>query len=729
MLYVLSVIILFVVSFAVNYTMLNAQIAPPGADYGNYLTQVDILQGNDLRGLGLRHQPLFFVFLDLLMNFFDELPALKFAASLVFSIIVFPFFLVAKKLSHNSFAALISTVLFVFFISYAEMIMWGGNPNFLAFSFLLLALFFIIDVIKHPSKSNIILSGLCLSLIIGTHVLVAIFTFGALIVYSFLHLIFIRTTKEQIKNELKKPLQIALAVFLFSLPYISFYITFFKNSSSEMVTFRLLDLQVTSVSILDSWVLFSQFSIIIALTIASISGLRYCLRENRSIGLLTSSLLLAPLILLLITTQPLRWVYFLPIPLLLCFSVFLDHLFHNINQAKKATIILFAALFIATIAIQSTYLTGTHLETASNFYQFIGKDEVKAFDWIKSNTPPEAIFATSGYFKNVGGGGNSYAWWVEGYSNRLCKFTGDIDYYSFQFERNDVRAVNNIFAGTYVIDHGNLKIAESFPASINNPKIAVFVNNKYEDLLTISDAENQIYLAIPEDQETMLITPFYSQNRISSISQSDSSANITVTQQHPKFELIRSVTMNEENSYIDIRYQVEPNNSSLKTLEINLKALSEISTEDCHIHDQSVSMVSQDSSKNEVTTLITIEKTNGKLNGVTVFFPNPKSSKPVVSYVFQPTQEHFYVNFRLYVDSPDSEIDNQRIRVYPSYALLEDLKIDYIILNKNRPDEYTRFLSDSNHFKVEYYNDSILIFKVSQQPENKIWFAQTQLNP
>jgi hypothetical protein len=82
-----------VVSFAFNFSMLDMNKAPPGADYGNYLTQGNILQGQDLRGWGLRHQPVFFFFLDAVRIVLDPFTALKFASAFVFAIVAVPFFL------------------------------------------------------------------------------------------------------------------------------------------------------------------------------------------------------------------------------------------------------------------------------------------------------------------------------------------------------------------------------------------------------------------------------------------------------------------------------------------------------------------------------------------------------------------------------------------------------------------------------------------------------------
>jgi hypothetical protein len=392
----------------------------------------------------------------------------------------------------------------------------------------------------------------------------------------------------------------------------------------------------------------------------------------------------------------------------------LSDLFSNIKQVKKATVILFTILFIVTIAVQSTYLAGTHFEDASEFYHFIREDEVQALNWIKENTPPNATFATSGYPEDVGGGGNSYAWWVEGYSNRICMFTGDLDFYSFQFERDEVRTANNIFAGTYVIDNGYVKVAESFPAGINNPQILGFMDDKYEKLLTLSDFRHQLFLTSVEDPESMLLASFYSENSTSTINCSESMANITVTYDLPLFEATRSVIIYKDASFVDVSYRVVPINSNIKELRINLWGLSETPTANCNISNNAVVTLSQGSDRDDVTTVINIMEKNGKLEGARVFFEDPEVFWPTVNYVFKPTQNDLFVHFKISVNTPISEAKSQTVKMYDSYNLLKDLNIEYIMLNIDRDNEYRRFLADSDHFKVEFQNKGVIIFKVSQ---------------
>ena len=95
--YCLSLFFIVVISFLVRFAALNKYEVPPSPDYGNYLTQVDIIKGHDLLGYGLRYNPIFFFVLNVFLGFLDEFTALKVAAAFVFSIIAVPFFLLAKK--------------------------------------------------------------------------------------------------------------------------------------------------------------------------------------------------------------------------------------------------------------------------------------------------------------------------------------------------------------------------------------------------------------------------------------------------------------------------------------------------------------------------------------------------------------------------------------------------------------------------------------------------------
>ncbi|MFC1486750.1 glycosyltransferase family 39 protein [Thermoproteota archaeon] len=512
---ILMLLLIFIVSFVLYYVGLVNK-APPGSDYGNYLTQVEILRGNDLRGWGLRHNPIFFVLLDMILRIFEEFTALKIVASLVFSVITIPFFLLARRLSGSRLASLICTWLLVLFISNFEMISWGGTPNFLGFSFMLLTLFFFVDLMEEPSKKNLLLSGFFFSLVVGTHILVAIYLLFSLFIF------FIATTlthKRISKVRIKSLFLMTIVTVVFSLPYFSFYLSFFQNSSNEIGENTLFSIPQISLSslwgIVEFWDFFAV-TIVFGLGLFALS--KYVKEEHKNNGLILCSLSLSPFLLSLVTGHLFRWLYFLPIPLILCFGIYLRDLFFDIVwlydnikeniiihayknvKNSRMTIYLIVVCFIAIIGFQIPVMTIRHYyqndrehTSAPESYQFIYNDEIEALRWIKDNTAPNATIATSGHPKGtIGGGGNSYGWWIEGYSKRLCVFSGDLNYYSYQLERDEIRIANRIFAGTYSAEY-NLSVTEAYPSSTTNPKIAAFIDNDYQDKLTLNDKQHQLF--------------------------------------------------------------------------------------------------------------------------------------------------------------------------------------------------------------------------------------------
>jgi hypothetical protein len=709
----LLILLIVIVSFVVYFVGLNRYKAPPGCDYGNYLTQVEILRGNDLRGWGLRHNPVFFVILDIFLRAFEEFTALKIVSSLVFAVIAIPFFFLARKLA-GSLVAVFCTWLFVFFISNSEMISWGGNPNFLAFSFMLLTLFFFVDLMNEPSKKNLLLSGFFLSLVIGTHILVAIY----LLFSFFIFFIAITWAHKGISKLRIKSFFLMLSVtFVMSLPYLSFYLSFFKNSSNEMVEFLLLSMQIPQISFSNILALgeywgFFVVAIVFALGLFALS--KYVREEHKNNGLLLCSLFLAPLLLALVTVNPIRWVYFLPIPLMLCFCIYLKDLFFDIKNLRK-TIQLLAICFIAIIGFQTTVMTVYHLRTATEVYQFIGDDEIQALNWIKENTAPNAILATSGHPKgDIGGGGNSYSWWVEGYGKRVCVSSGDLMYYSYQSERDRVRVANRIFAGTYSAEFENLRVTEAYPSIAINPEISAFLDDEYQGMLTLNDGLHQLFFSPNENEQELSVTSFYSENRTSSIKYSDNWANITVTYEQPYFELIRSIIMGEEESSVDVVFRIVPKSATLRLFKVNLWTLFDTALEDCQITKDYIVSLSKTLPNESAHAQITVIETNGKLGGAGVLFDDPRGSMPVISYSLEPLQESLYVRIRISIESTTEDANNvQVLHFYDSYDLINDLHVDYILLNKYRANEFQRFLYDSEHFTEEFQNKSIIIFKVS----------------
>jgi hypothetical protein len=701
-----------IASFAIKFTALNKYAAPPAGDYGNYLTQVDILNGHDVIGLGLRDNPLFFVLLDPFLMFLDALTALKVVASLVFSVAAIPFFLLAKKLSNSYLAALITSWTFLFFEGYSEMIGWGGNPNFLGFSFLLLTLFFLVNSLEKPSKKNILLTGFSLSLVVGAHFLVTAFALLFLFVFAVLTL---ALNRKDFSRSIKILLSVIGVSAVLSLSYSLVYVTFFRYSSSDLIDLNLLKAINAAIAGLE-WMFRDQYLIVIAMTALGILALLTRARENMKGSLILCSLFILPFILALLTEDPDRWFYFLPIPVMLSFALFLGDMFAAVRHSRKV-ILLLASCFLLVIVVGGTILSVNRLEGAIDYYQSIGNDEIQALNWVKENTLSNATFATSGPNRIIGGDwapGNYYSWWIEGLSKRKSLQTGFTTWYTYEDERLETAMTNRIFAGNYVFEFNDLRVSDNFPADSGNPQIAVLSNGQYQNVLFLNDAEEGVTFSPAENQQVIWNqTPFYAETKTMNIDYDENRANATFSYNMSGLELVRSIIMNSEQSSVDVIFELMPANSTLRQFTLNFWTSFYSSLESYQIQGSNITLYQKLPSNEDVETRIAIVDTNGALENTQVFLKDPKYSIPLATYSLTPLQDSLFVHVRISIITQTSEAKNNVINFYNSYDLINDSKIDYIFLNKDRVNEYRRFVGDPEHFKIVFENGTIVIFKVA----------------
>ena len=671
-----------------------------------------------MEGQGLRYNPLFFVLLDPFLVFFGALTGLKVVASLVFSVAAIPFFLLAKKLSSSYLAALIASWTFLFFEGYSEMIGWGGNPNFLGFLFILVTLFFLLDSLEKPSSKNVLLTGFSLSLVVGVHFLATAIAFLFLFVFAILTVAF---NRKNLGNNIKILLSVVGVSAVFSLPYIPVYVAFFRDSSSGLIDLNFLKAVNAAIAGLE-WMFRDQYLIIIPMAVLGVFALLTRAKANRNLSLILGSLFILPFVLALFTEDPDRWFYFLPIPVILSFSVFLGGLFTAITERaqtitgrlhSRRLVILLASCFILLIVIGTTITGVNRLNTAVNYYQTIGDDELQALSWIKNETDPNATFATSGSNKNIGGGGNSYSWWIEGYSERKCIPAGSPALYTYSDEVHEVEVANNIFAGTYSFEYGNVRVSEDYPSGMCNPEIADYVDGQFQNLLFLSDGEESVtFSPVGSNQTVWNVAPLYAVNKTTGLYYNETYANATFTYDWPTLEVTRSVIMNSGQPYVDVIFDLTPENSTLDEFTVNIWGAFYTSLESFDIQNSTITLQQQLQTSDVVDTRIAVLNTNGEIENAQAFLKDPKYSMPLVTYSLKPLQDNLFVDFRISILTKTSEANNNTINFYNAYDLIKELNIDYIFLNKERIDEYNRFVSDSEHYKIVFENGSIVIFQV-----------------
>lgn len=700
-------------SFTIKFNMLNKFKVPPSPDYGNYLVQVNILRGYDTRGFGLQYPPLYFIFLDLLLRIFDEFTSLKLMAALVFSIAAIPFFLLAKSFRVSSVPALISTWFFIFFEGYSEMIAWGGNQNFLGFSFMLLTLLFLMKSLKNPDKRNIVLVGFFISLVVGTHFLVAAFLILSLLLFLVLNFIFNRGSMRVIVGVLVFS---ALFGLLFSLPYLPIYIVCMKHFSADLIRPDIIN-HLNSFRLEFIWMFRETYLIEVVIAALSIYALIKHAKENRIEMLLLSSLFLTPLLLALSTTHPSRWLYFLPIPLFVSFSLYLRRAFTSFTNFMGGrrgllTINTIAILMFLVLGAGATILSINRLNTAVNYYQRISEDDLEAFNWIKENTPPNSLLVTSGPSTITGGGGNIYSWWVEGYSKRKCIPAANPEFFSYSYEREEINLANKILAGNYLVECGNIQLTEDFPSGGSNPGIAIFLGSCYRKFLFLSDTEHKIVISSPtSDVNVSCRVPFYAEDKRGCVEFNTSLLNASFTYIWHDLIFHRSVIMSLGQSCVDIVFKAQSAGASLRLFNVSFWVPPYMTIEKYCIEFSSAVLHLKDPYDKDVRVKVDLSLSNANLKNISVLLER-EYLLPSIIFSLEPYRHDLYASFRVLIYAEASEYNASEISVFNSHDLIRELGVDYILVNKRRADEYLRFHLDEENFEEVFQNSSVAIFKV-----------------
>ena len=721
----LSITILVALSFTVRFIFLDMYPAPPGSDFGNYLTIVNIIKGYDVTGYGLRYPPLFFLMLTPLIQAMGPMLALKTMQAAVASSSCIPFFLLARRWS-DWLSAFLATALFTFSQVMGEMTAWGGSANFLAITMMIFCLYFV-DRAFDPScslKKNSLMAGIMAGLSFETHHLTAIVL--ASILLFFLFLTFLRGNKEKRVRNFKFLAWFATPAIVLAMPGVAIYLTIQKDLSSSLGGFGPVNLP----SILGSIMYGSMdwlFSVIwVSIFILGAFAIAIRLFFKRPIGisdLLFISSLIAPFILgiLLMGAAVGRVLSFMLIPLLFGFSILLHEsrrlipklvsgLAHS-RELEKGAI---AFLIVGVMLISMTGAQGIGKDV--NWYHTLEQADIDALDWIKENTPSDSRFATSG---KMGGGieeGNGYGWWIEGYSERTAEMSGSEQYYLFEDELESVRDMNRFYSGKHTIENGRLQVSDQYPLFTNgNPEIAVRRFGAYQSLLFLNDGTNEVKYWQSESSTKVtncLLSYLPASSRKSiSLTQNESTISIRSVTSTNEFQYVRETIIRNGEPKVEIVFHILPLGDAVLSA-VNIKIWPkgnyfERLSED----DSSSKFILSDQWGHKARINATILDSNGMIAGLSFIEANPKSPLPLTTLNMSIPGNR--LDLSIIVTPEESEIDQlSSLSYFNEFDILEKYGIDYLFESVTRKIDITRFQTDTEHFEVVFRNPSVVVFRV-----------------
>lgn len=701
--YYAYVVIVVILSF-VEKLFVASQFVSLGADYGAYLRWADIIKGSDILGKGLRYPPLYPLMLNFFLLFFDDITALKILAALLYSIIVAPFFFLAKKISNNPALPIFAAFLIAFNTFYSEMMGWGGNANILGLFFMTIFLLFWFRSIEieHHSKRDTILASLCLSLSIGAHYLVGVYLVVFFLVFFSFSALFRRHMR--VGSVVKRTVVMGLMGLMLSTPYFFSYLYLLNSAVAGETSFTIYSMSIFLVNLT---YLLSKNITNIALIFVGVIGICILVKwKDKFKGLAIATLLISAC-LLLFTQHPDRWLYFWPIPMFLGIIAFIEFLSQKGKSFSRN--ILKSTIALGIIFLASIYMINSvsYLQETCLFYDALSNDSLNALKWISntSNTPEDSVIATSGpYKRGSAGSGIIYGWWIEGYSNRRSISTAYLRFLTYEDERFLSEKANIIFSGTDIIKNGYVMVAETSGIGLGNPEIGVNIGDFYEKILFFADNESVISYAHGSSVSNLLLDQMESD-----LLRNQEPISLKAMYLNELISINKTMSI-QALSNVDITFDLQHETNVTKVIIPLFKSDFVYLNGFNQINNKSVTLYLTTSMTVYVQMNIVIDY-EGKVETRMFVEPSPKEDKRLVEFTFYNLSKNDSIGFNLQFPKL-TDNDLEPLEYFNSFDLIKELKINYIMVNKNRVREWKWLSSDNVHFYEKFENKEIAIFKV-----------------
>jgi len=425
--------------FLDRFLLINAYNAPPGADPGNWLTFAWELGGKSIGLADWSYPPLLLIILRGFLELFNPMTSLKLLGLISWSIMGCAFFIILRVSFKNLpiYILLGTSLLFSLAGYHGEIFAWGGYPQLIGTSFLLIAVPATARWLKTGDLKWGFVGVLFTIGVIYTHHLMTSMIPILLIIVGIWQILF-ATNKFERKEILKKGLIYLCAVGILSIPAIPIYWEYWRllgvfptNANQFGPSSVLLMFQYVFQDSLGLWLVLLVSAIIISFTNP----------KNPMQGTIFA-FILGPLIMVTIFWE----VRFLPL-ILVGIGYGLISIYQitwNIPKSglsillwRGATIILLAVMLLSILPNSRNWFI-----RASEYYRVVDNGTYDGLTWLRDHSQPGDIVAASQWDPF------SIGWWIQGYSERPCLYVSDMRWLFFQQEREYAAIANTLFSET-----------------------------------------------------------------------------------------------------------------------------------------------------------------------------------------------------------------------------------------------------------------------------------------
>lgn len=495
------------------------------------------------------------------------------------SFIVFPAYLVSKKMWRSHSAGFLAAFFAAISALSIEMVSWGGYTNVVSLALIVVIFYLFLKDIDQPSHFNLLMGTLLFGSLIITHTF-SLFVFFPILILYFVSLLIGKALKLK-KIELRKTLRfftvsVALGILAVS-PWLLRVFSFYMGASAEgallggMVDNRNIILANRTVDI-----------IILTLIIVLIPTF-FMFKASRKRCVDSGSLLLVAWFLVpVVMTQAYifgvfvdysRFMYFIDFPGILIISAGLFYLFRYTsiavrkfsrikwNSVKKLVpaLVFIASLFVFIVVSPWSIFPDEAMERA-DFYTTIQKPEATAMEWIQNRTPESSVLVAD----------HLYGWWLSGIGERTTLSAAGLEFLLYSHELEVAKSAQLLLDTDYYIDNGIIHVREDGPYFLrHNPQFSIETwSGESYPIFNFQDKGIEFYYEIHDgekivDGNTTLAEMKMIETHI--LMKDENAANLTVTLENDLFTVNKTLTVQRGVRFAELSYDIE-----LKNFRTNL---------------------------------------------------------------------------------------------------------------------------------------------------------------
>ena len=490
---VLLLLAIFCFSFLFRVAIIFHNDYPPSSDIGLHGSIINMILEEErlpswnpyhMGGEQLATPPgfHFFVSILILLTRMPLILAQLITAAFFSSIIVFPAYLVSKRIMKNPNAGILAAFFAAISALSIEMISWGGYTNIVSLALIIIIFYLFIRDVDKPTQRHLLIGALLFGTLLITHTF-SLSVFLPILAFYLVLLIAGKLWKfKEIKilNMFRFFIVSALLGTVAVSPWILRVFKFYIGATSEGALTGGLD---------NRNIILANRTVepIILTLIVVIIPLFLMLKDSRKRYVDMSSLLLIAWFLVpVVMTQAYifgiytdysRFMYFIDFPGIIIISASLLYLSRYttmaINKFPKITsnkikkvlhVIVFNIIIFIFIIVSLWSIFPREAMTRADFYTTIQQPEAIALEWIKNNTLEDSVLVAD----------HLYGWWLSGIAERPTLSAAGLEFLIYSHELEVAMNASLLLDTNYLIDNGLIQVRDDGPyVSRHNPVFSV----------------------------------------------------------------------------------------------------------------------------------------------------------------------------------------------------------------------------------------------------------------